>query len=306
MLDLKSVGWALLVVDHGSFRKAATILGVRPSVVSRSIRALEDAIGVSLFQRRSQGAQPTAAGQRILRRGRAIIDDVGDLLRTASLNGTGHEGSLCVGVVSSIAGGTARELLRSFLSAHPEVDLQVVEGSRREHIAAVRLLHMDVTFVVGTPDALDCVVEPLWSEPIMVVLPENHVLATLDSVQWDQLVGECFIVSRIDPGPEIHDYVVNHMADLGHRPMVESRRVQREGLMALVGLGRRISLVGAAEAGVVYPGVSFRPLVGEMLLFSAVWSETNDNPALRRFLSQARGLIKTLIRGQAMPLDLPP
>ena len=69
--------------------------------------------------------------------------------------------------------------------------------------------------------------------------------------------------------------------------------------MALVGLGRGVSLVGAAEAGVTYPGVAFRPLSGEMLPFSAIWSERNDNPVLRRFLSLSRAHLKTLVREAA-------
>jgi hypothetical protein len=51
-------------------------------------------------------------------------------------------------------------------------------------------------------------------------------------------------------------------------------------------------LVGTAEAAVTYPGVVFRPLEGETLPFSAVWTDNNDNPALRRFLSLARVLMR--------------
>ena len=203
---------------------------------------------------------------------------------------------MCVGVVSSIAGGTARELLRGFLAAHQDIDLQVVEGSPRDHISNIRALKMDITFVVGMPPAPECIVEPLWSEPILVALAADHPLAAIDIVDWSQLVSERFIVSNTDPGPEIHDYVVKQLSALGLHPIIEPRPVRRDGLMALVGLGRGVSLVGAAEAGVTYPGVAFRPLAGEMLPFSAVWSERNDNPVLRRFLSLSRAHLKTPIR----------
>lgn len=217
-------------------------------------------------------------------------------MRVAALSSSGSTGILCVGVASSIAGGTARELLRAFLAAHPDVELQVAEGSSREHIAAVRALRMDITFVVATPPAAGCEVEPLWSEPILVVLPEDHPLAGDETVEWSQLADERFIVSKIDPGPEIHDFVVKNMAVFGHHPLIEPRPVRRDGLMALVGLGRGVSLVGAAEAGVAYPGVIFRLLARETLPFSAVWSARNDNPMLRRFLSLARVQMRTLAR----------
>ena len=86
----------------------------------------------------------------VLLTARAIVAEVDELIRLAETSGTGEAGRLCVGVVSSIAGGTARELLGAFLAAHREIDLQVVEGSPRDHISEVRALKMDVTFVVGS------------------------------------------------------------------------------------------------------------------------------------------------------------
>ena len=81
---------------------------------------------------------------------------------------------------------------------------------------------------------------------------------------------------------------MRHLVDLGRTPVVEPRAVQRGGLLGLVSLGMGISLVGTAEAAVTYPGVVFRRLEGELLPFSVVWADNNDNPALRRFLTLAR------------------
>lgn len=288
MIDLSALHYALLVRDSGSFRKAATALGVRASVVSRRVRALEDTIGVSLFQRQSQGVHPTSAGRRIFHQALIILAEVDALLRTAALSGSGAEGQLCVGIIASIAGGNARELLAEFIASHPGVEIDVVEGTPGDHSKAVRTLRMDVALVVGSPDAAGCNVEPLWSEPIFVALSEKSQLATAPTLRWDQLGEERFIVSKASSGPEIHDIVVRHLADLGRIPVVEPRSVQRSGLLGLVSLGVGISLVGTAEAAVTYPGVAFRPLEGETLPFSAVWADGNDNPALRRFLSLAR------------------
>lgn len=57
MIDLTSVAYALLVLEQGSFRLTGQSLDVRTSVVSRRVRALEDAIGVALFNRTSKGVQ---------------------------------------------------------------------------------------------------------------------------------------------------------------------------------------------------------------------------------------------------------
>src|ERR1700694_4675325 len=59
-----SIGWALSVADHLSFRGAARELGVRQTAVSRRVVALEDALGVSLFERSHRGLTITNAGAR--------------------------------------------------------------------------------------------------------------------------------------------------------------------------------------------------------------------------------------------------
>ncbi len=176
------------------------------------------------------------------------------LLLKAALSGAGNEGRLCVGVVSLVASGTPRQLLQAFLAEHADVELEIVEGSPRDQVAAVRALRMDVSFVVGTTPAPGCEVELLWSEAVNVVLPDNHRLANLETVQWEHISEERFIVSKTDPGPEVHNFVVRSLSTFGHRPIVGRHPVRREELMAMVGLGRGISVVGAADSAVVYPG----------------------------------------------------
>ena len=256
--------------------------------MSRRIRALEDAIGVSLFNRTSRGIQPTVAGDRVLKRGRQILTEIDLLQRTAALNGRGQEGRLRIGIVASIASGFARQLLLRFSEAHPDLELEVIERSPRENVASVRALALDFAIVTGMPLSPGCEVERLWHERVVVALPEGHPLAANQEIPWEELANERFIVSRVDPGPEIQDYIVRGLAELGRHPDVEQVSVQRETLLALVGLGQGLSLVGEAEAGVTYPGVTFRPLDHEEIPFSIVWSKQNDNPAFRRFLSSAR------------------
>jgi len=72
-LTLVSVSQALLVGEHLSFRRVATVLGVRQSAVSRRVRELEDELGVSLFERHHAGVRVTNAGARFLQDARAAL-----------------------------------------------------------------------------------------------------------------------------------------------------------------------------------------------------------------------------------------
>jgi hypothetical protein len=102
-----------------------------------------------------------------------------------------------------------------------------------------------------------------------------------EEIGWDDLRDEHFIVSETNPGPETHDYLVKHLAELGRHPNVERCSVGRDNLMKLVTLGRGLTLTSEATTGAAFPGVVYRPIEGQTVPFSAVWSLRNDNPAFR-------------------------
>ena len=78
MIELRHINYFVVASEQGSFRKAATLLSIQESAVSRRIRDLEDQLGASLFQRHSGGVCLTQAGQRFLRRARIVLQQIED------------------------------------------------------------------------------------------------------------------------------------------------------------------------------------------------------------------------------------
>jgi DNA-binding transcriptional LysR family regulator len=292
MIDLVSVRQALLVAEHLSFSRAAHVLGVRQSAVSRRVRALEDTLGVSLFERDSTGVRLTEAGRRFLERSRPAIAEIDHAVKAAAAAGRGAEGVIRIGILSSVSGGFMRDLLGHYRCYHPAIGIDLVDGSANEHIARITERQLDIAFVTGTPPASHCDTAVFWEARVFVAVPEWHALASEDQIHWAALKDEMFIVSRDAPGPEIHDYIVRRLADLGNSPSIERHGVGRETLMHMVALGLGITLASEASIGTRYPNVVFRQLAAteDTLPYSAVWLPGNDNPALRRFLSLARSM----------------
>ena len=111
MIDLVSVTQALLVAEHLSFSRAAQVLGVRQSAVSRRVRALEDKLGVSLFERDNTGVRITEAGRRFLERTRPALAEIDHAMKAAASAGRGAEGVIRIGILSSVSSGFLRNLL---------------------------------------------------------------------------------------------------------------------------------------------------------------------------------------------------
>ena len=291
-IELRHLRYFVTAAEHGSFRKAGMVLGIRESAISRRVRDLEDRLGASLFQRHTGGVSLTLAGQRFLRRARMTLQQIDDAAKDVAVIGRSEEGRIRIGIFSSLASGFLFDLLRAFDRDHAGVLVELIDGSPAEHVAAVRQLRLDVAFLTGTARWSDCETEPLWSEKVFAVLPEGHRLIAKDDLHWHDLAGESFIVSDAAPGPEIHDYLVQRLADLGHHPDVQAQQVGRDVLLSMVAVGRGLTLTSEATTAAQIPGVAYRPIADEVLPFSAIWSPRNDNPACRRFLSLARSMAR--------------
>lgn len=289
-VELRHLRYFVAVVEHGSFRKAGAAVGRSQAAISRSIAKLEDEIGASLFHRHTWGVSQTYAGQRFLVHARRVIRTVGEGAREVASAGRSEKGRVRIGIYSSIASGFLAELLEVYGRRHSAVRIEVADGNPAEHVAAIRQLNLDVAFITGTRDWPDCERVLLWSERVFVVLPDHHALANREEVVWRDLADEFFIVSETAPGQEIYDHLVRRLADLGRHPEIQVQYVGRDNLVPLVALGRGLTLVSEAITVAQFPGVVYRPILGEVLPFSAVWSASNDNPAFRRFLSLAKAM----------------
>jgi DNA-binding transcriptional LysR family regulator len=276
----------------GSFRRAAASLGIEQSAISRRIQDLEDELGASLFNRHSGGVILTSAGKKFVRHARQALSEVSHAAADVGPIGRGDEGLVRVGIFSSLASGFLAQMLRAYSDRYAGVHIDIVEGGPSDHIAAVRMHKLDVAFVTGAPSQADCDAAQLWTERVFVVLPSGHALAERKCIHWDYLRDQAFIVSEGDPGPEIQDFLIARLADLGVHPAIERYRVGRDNLMHIVSLGRGLTLTSEATVAARFPGVVYRRLDGEALPFCAVWSPDNDNPALRRMLSLARSMAK--------------
>ena len=159
-----SIAQALVVAKYLSFRGAASALGIRQSAVSRRVRALEDELGVSLFERHRTGVRVTDAGARFLQQAREALAQLDHASKIAGVAGRGVTGQLRIGILSSMGAGFLRELIQAYSERHPDVAIQIVEAASMGHISLIRKRRLDVAFVADASEATDCDAAPLWSE----------------------------------------------------------------------------------------------------------------------------------------------
>lgn len=301
MIEIAQIQYVIAASNCGSFRRAADRFGVRQSSISRGIRALEDELGVSLFERSRTGVRLTNAGEQFIADARPALEKLELAQKEAVAAGRGERGAVRIGILTSLAEGFLRQLIRAYGQQYPEIVLDIRDGCRDEHVAAIRKRTLDLAFVTGDPDIAGCETSTLWDERVNVALSIDHRLAHRSHIDWPDLRDEQFIVSRFAPGPEVCVYIRSRGPECDVQPDIAHKAVTQETLMNLVALGHGITLIAAPWAAVRLPDLVLRPLAdpADFVSFSAVWSPQNDNPALRRFISVAHMLAGRVRRGSS-------
>ncbi|MBH3404252.1 LysR family transcriptional regulator [Pseudomonas glycinae] len=126
----------LCIAQHLNFSRAAVDLGLTPSALSHSLRALENRLGVRLFNRTTRSVALTEAGERLYARLKPAFRDIDDALEDLNHFRDKPSGNLRI-----TAGRQACELVllpiaSEFLQAYPDIRLEVVESDALLDIVA--------------------------------------------------------------------------------------------------------------------------------------------------------------------------
>ena len=115
----------LNVAQHRSFRRAAAALGVTPSAISQSVRALEARLGAALLLRTTRSVGLSEAGERFLSRARPAFEELVAASEVARALGSRPTGLLRLAVPPGVVSVLLEPLIASFCQAYPEIEVEI-------------------------------------------------------------------------------------------------------------------------------------------------------------------------------------
>ena len=134
------------VANHGSFRKAADLMGVSRSALSHAIKGLEEKLGVRLLNRTTRSVSLTQAGAQLLEQLGPVLENLDQALDSLSASQGSPRGELRINANKSGARILLQGIIPDFLEAYPKVEVDLVSEGRLVDIveqgfdAGVRLL----------------------------------------------------------------------------------------------------------------------------------------------------------------------
>ncbi|HTP74072.1 MAG TPA: LysR family transcriptional regulator [Burkholderiaceae bacterium] len=189
-LTPEALGMVDAIARSGSFAAAARELGKVPSALTYSVRQLEDALDVLLFDRSSRQAKLTAAGEELLEHGRRVLNEVDALANRVQRVATGWEASLTIAADDAVSRLTLFELVESFYAQRGTGGTQL--RLRTEVLTGVweALVtgHADLAIgLTGDPGGLVGIeVRPLGEVPFVFAVAPHHPLAAMPEPLADE------------------------------------------------------------------------------------------------------------------------
>jgi DNA-binding transcriptional LysR family regulator len=250
------------------------------------LRDLEHRLGAVLFERTNGGTRPTVAGLEFFELARRIIEDTETALRNLRSRSRGENGRLTIGVYASMATGNMHATLADYHRRFPEVDVHMVDGSHSQLICALARNAVDVVTMTNSRAGWDDRALSLWTERVIVALPEGYPLAEHGGVSWRQLANERLILPLHGPGPELESLLAAKLN--GDKPLrVLHQESGLDRLLSLVSAGYGVLLMLEGGTGLKHEGVVYREIQESTeptrLGFMAYWRQSNCNPTLEPF-----------------------
>jgi DNA-binding transcriptional LysR family regulator len=192
-LKLHELQVLLAVAQAGSMAKAAAQLALSEPAVSRSISDMENALGVSLFDRSPKGVEPTPYGRALVKRGIAVFDELRQGIREIETIKDPAIGEVHIGATSTIAEvGIVATVIGQMSQKYPRINFRAVEATPEWlfHELRERSLDLIILLTFDLVASNDIVSEMLYEDRMVIVAAADNPWSRQSRVELVDLVDE--------------------------------------------------------------------------------------------------------------------
>ena len=242
-MNLQQLQYIVAVADTGQFSKAARQCHVTQPTLTMMVRKLEDELGMTIFQRRSQPTRPTVEGIALIDQARVVLREAGQFKELVKELRTGTSGTYRIGIIPTLAPYLLPLFLARFADEHPEARLTIDERKTSRILKALRHGQLDIGIMAGPVVGDDLGTITLFHEPFLTYLPDGHALLRQKRISrkdlrkaplWVLSEGHCLRNQALS--------VCQHPSSAGHDNILYSTG-SIETLKRMVSSGSGITLV---------------------------------------------------------------
>ncbi|KAI9129936.1 LysR family transcriptional regulator [Acaryochloris sp. CCMEE 5410] len=303
-IELRQLEYFVVVAEELNFRRAAERLHIAQPPLSRKIRQLEQEIGVELLHRTTRKTELTAAGQMYLPEAKRVLAQVKQASAVAKLAEQGKFGHLRIGFEGSSAYDIVPESVRAFKERCPDVTVFAHEMATGDQVQAIREGRVGVGFMVPLGFyGPDLKTKTILQEPLVAVLPRDHVSASQPVVNLSTLRDETFIICPRQYQCGLYDHTITVCHEAGFSPKLIQETHEVQSILGFVAAGLGVALLPASVQRLQRSHITYRPFNPplEKLNLVIAWRSKNAPPMLPAFLDVVQKVVHQILGDKAMP-----
>lgn len=292
-MEMRHLRYFLAVAEELHFARAAARLHMEQSPLSRTIKELEEELGVLLFARTTRSTRLTRAGTLFLEHVRRVFAALEQARESVKAAANGFQGQLRVALSDGITPSRLPTLLALCRLEEPEVEIRFFEVPLSQQIKGLHDDLYDVGFAQSDEVGDGIVAIPVWRDALIVTVPARHPLLAYKRIPLEELLRYPLVLC--DPQVcEGHAKFVDRVlrrADM--EPLVAERVATCDLMMALVSAGLALGFTGAARiAANPDSGVVARPLALRVPPLTTYLLHAEGQPfdALARFIERVQAI----------------
>lgn len=190
------------IARHLSFTRAAEELYLTQPTVSMQVKQLADSVGMPLFEQIGKRIHLTEAGEELLRTCREIADSLERFEMIIADRKGLKTGRLRLAVITT-AKYFAPRVLGAFCERYPGVDV-ALKVTNQERVLERMSQNLDDLYIMGQPpEHTDVVSQPFMENPLVVIAPHNHPLASRKRIPLQRIAEEPFLMREIGSGTRV-------------------------------------------------------------------------------------------------------
>jgi DNA-binding transcriptional LysR family regulator len=246
-VELRQIRSFLSIAETLHFGRTAELIHLSQPALSLQIRALEQEVGVRLFERNRRKTTLTAAGFAFRDDAIRALSQLDQAVRRARLAADGKLGLLRIGFISTAGSEIVPNIVGQFRELNPEVEFSLRAITTADQVRMLETGSLDIGFLrlpIGGHATLDVVT--VHREPFVLVVPASHKLAKRKRVRLSEVAGQDFVMYERAYAPGFHDLIFGMLRDAGIVPNISQTAAEIATLISLVDAHMGIAILPAS------------------------------------------------------------
>jgi LysR family hca operon transcriptional activator len=292
-MELRHLRYFVAVAEEGSLTIAAArrLHTAQPSL-SRQMRDLEYEVGAQLMTRSARGIELTAAGRAFLDHARLALTQAEAAKDAARRAAQPAKPTFALGFLTGTEMDWLPEAMRLLHDELPNLEVTILSQYSPDLADALMRGRLDAAFMRPEEQVGDLVYRRVTREPLIVVFPSDHRLASHDAVDPREIVGETFIIPS-NTAPTLRVVIDDYLKRSGLDIKPDHEVDNLAHAVSMIASTRAVALLPAYAKNFLPWSVTSRPIKGDAPTVDLVigYHKENTSATLKLFLSRVDDLI---------------